>query len=129
MVEESKRILNILKENNKPVWVFAVLKMDEFIDKWSFIISAPWINDSNENTQYEAVLNIIKQNIADEKLSSIARIVFLDKEDHLIEELLKRKSGDQIKDEKMNGNIIHEGLVVESNPNLTWEENKQDSLL
>ena len=124
MVEDFKKILDILKEKNKPVWLFACLKMDEFIDKWSLVISAPWINESNKDAEFENTLNIVKQNMGNELISSIARIVLLDKDDHLIQELLKKSSGDEIKDEKVNGNIIHSGFIVEANPNLEWKENK-----
>ena len=127
MVANFKKILDILKAGNKSFWLFACLKMDDLVDKWSLIISAPWINEGNENDEYKNILNIIKSNITDEELSSIARIVILQKDDHLIQELLKKPSGTEIKDEKVNGNIIHYGFVIESNPDLVWSEN--DTLL
>ena len=116
--------MDILKAKNKPVWLFACLKMDEFIDKWSLIISAPWINESNKDAEFEGILNVVKQTLNSEQLSLIARIVLLDKDDHLIQELLKKNSGDEIREEKVNGNIIHSGFIVEANPNLTWTENR-----
>ena len=124
MVEKLKTILNILNKNNKAVWLFAFLKIDEFIDKWSLVISAPWVNDSNRNTEFQYMLNIVRENMSPEELSSIGRIVFLSKDDHLIKELLKKKSGDEIKEEKVNGNIIHEGQIIESNDGLVWQENR-----
>ena len=124
MVEEFKKILSVLEKQEKPVWLFASLKMDKFVDKWSLVISAPWINENNRNDEFENVFNIIKNNMAEEKLSSIARIVFLPKDDRLIEELLKKQSGEKINEEKINGNIIHNGSIIESNANLQWEENK-----
>ncbi|MEK7663872.1 MAG: hypothetical protein AAB340_00255 [Patescibacteria group bacterium] len=124
MVEKLKKILDILNKNNKAVWLFAFLKIDEFIDKWSLVISAPWVNDSNRNTEFQYMLGIVKENMNPEELSSIGRIVFLSKDDHLIKELLKKKSGDEIKEEKINGNIIHEGQILESNAGLVWQENQ-----
>jgi len=123
MVEDFKKVLDVLKERGKPVWIFAFLKMDEFLDKWSLVISAPWINESNKNSEFEGVLDIVKKNISNEKLSSIARIVLLDKDDHLIQELLKKNSGDEIRDEKINGNTVHYGYIIESNPNLELQVN------
>jgi hypothetical protein len=124
MVEDLKKILSILKENSKPVWLFASLKMDEFVDKWSLIISAPWINNNNENEEYKNVLDIIKKNLDSEKLSSIARVVFLSKDDHLIQELLKKDKNTEIKNEKINGNVIHFGFIIESDSDLQWKENR-----
>jgi hypothetical protein len=124
MVENFKKILDTLKADNRPVWLFAYLKMDDLIDKWSLIISAPWINANNENDEYKNILNIVKSCITDEESSSIARVVILPKDDHLIEELLKKEPTAEIKDEKINGNIIHSGFIVESNPDLVTIENK-----
>jgi len=123
MVEEFTKILNILTKQNKPVWLFACLKMDEFVDKWSLIFSAPWITEENGRTELLEILEITKKNLNDENLSSIARIVFMSKDEHLIEELLKKNSGEEINDERINGNIIHEGYIIESNPNLIWNQN------
>ncbi|MDD4411791.1 MAG: hypothetical protein PHO58_04775 [Bacilli bacterium] len=124
MVEEFKKILNTLKEQDRPVWLFASLKMDEFIDGWSLVFSAPWIDQIDRDLELKNTLEIVKNNIPDEKLSSISRIVFMSKEDHLVEELLKKSSGEEIKGEKVNGNIIHEGYIIEANPDLVWERNK-----
>jgi hypothetical protein len=122
--EELKKILDILNENNKSVWLFASLKMDEFVDKWSLVFSAPWINELNKSEEFKNIIDILKKNIADDKLSSIARIVFLPKTDHLVEELLKKATGYEFKEEKVNGNIIHCGVIIESNAGLQWVENK-----
>lgn len=122
--EELKKVLNILNENDKSVWLFASLKMDEFVDKWSLVFSAPWINELNKSEEFKNIIDILKENIADDKLSSIARIVFLPKTDHLVEELLKKTTGYEFKEEKVNGNIIHCGVVIESNAGLQWAENK-----
>ena len=42
----------------------------------------------------------------------------------LVSPLLKKKSGDEIKEEKINGNIIHEGQIIEANAGLVWQENQ-----
>lgn len=122
MVDNFKKILDALVGEKKYVWLFAYLKMDDLMDKWSIVISAPWINDENEDSEYKKIIEIIKKNLNEEELSSIARVVFLPKDDHLIDELLKKPAGTEIKDAKVNGNIIHEGFIVESNPNLDLKQ-------
>jgi len=124
MVEELKKICQILKERGRPVWLFASLKMDE-LSEWSLVISAPWLNESNRGKEFENILNLLKENMTDDKLSSIARISFLAKDDRLVEELLRKKPDDKIEEEKVNGNIIHEGFIIESNSDLPSAQNKQ----
>lgn len=123
MVENLKKVLSALNQQHKEVWLFAVLKMDEFVDSWSIIISAPWITGQNRDTEFTGLIGILRENLTKEELSSIVRIVFLSKTDHLIEELLKKNSGVVLKDEAVNGNKIHEGYVIESNAGLVWQPN------
>ncbi len=119
MVEKLKTILEKFKTDQKQVWLFAFLKMDEVIDKWSLVISAPWINESNRNDQFEYILKTLRENLDQSDLLSIARVAILMKTDHLAEELLMKKSGDIIHDEQINGNMIHEGHIIESNSSLS----------
>ncbi|MBI3046466.1 MAG: hypothetical protein HYY86_02965 [Candidatus Harrisonbacteria bacterium] len=112
-----------MKSDGKPVWLFAFLKMDEIIDKWSLVISAPWINEQNRDQEFEYIINLLKENLNGEELSSIARISVLAKDSHLSQELMKKKTGDLIKEEQINGNIIHEGQILESSVEAQWPSN------
>jgi len=123
MVDKLKEILKTMKLEGNPVWLFAFLKMDEIVDKWSLIISAPWVNEENREEKFKYIINLLKSNLNEEELSSIARIVVLSKDSYLSQELLKKKSGDLIKDEKINGNIVHDGQVIESNSDAQWPVN------
>jgi hypothetical protein len=122
MVEKLKKVIEELEISNKPFWMFAVLKMDEMVDKWSIIISAPWINDENRHTQFNLILDLLKKYLDEKELYSIGRISLLPREGHLIEELLKMNSGDIISNSPINGNTIHEGQVIISHSDLTWTE-------
>jgi hypothetical protein len=113
-----KKIIDILEESNKPVWLFANLKMDEFIDKWSIIISAPWITPKNEDESFEYLLGLLKENLNEKELSSIARVGLMGKDEHLVEELLFRDSLEPLKDTPINGNRIHEGYIIACNPEI-----------
>ena len=123
MVENLKKVLSILNQQHKEVWLFAVLKMDEFVDSWSVIVSAPWVNEQNRDSEFTGLIGLLRDSLTKEELSSVVRIVFLGKNDHLIQELLKKKTGDIIKDEPINGNKIHEGYIIESNDSLIWQPN------
>ena len=121
MVEKLKKVLSKLGEQHKEVWLFALLKMDEFVDKWSIIISAPWSTEENRDIEFQEIIVLLNNELSEEELYSIARIVFLKKDDHLIQELMKRSSGTELKSEPINGNAVHEGYIIESNPNLVWQ--------
>jgi hypothetical protein len=118
MVENIKKILLKLNDQQKPVWLLALLKMDELVDRWSLIISAPWANEQNRDKEFGNILALLKETLTNEESSSIARVNFMNKEDHLIEQLLKKNTGDVIKSETVNGNTVHEGYIIESNPSL-----------
>src|SRR3989344_6575833 len=114
MVEKLKKVLSKLGEQHKEVWLFALLKMDEFVDKWSIIISAPWSTEENRDIEFQEIIVLLNNELSEEELYSIARIVFLKKDDHLIQELMKRSSGTELKSEPINGNAVHEGYIIES---------------
>uniref|UniRef100_A0A6H1ZPV7 Uncharacterized protein n=1 Tax=viral metagenome TaxID=1070528 RepID=A0A6H1ZPV7_9ZZZZ len=125
MVEKMNKVLEKLDAQGKQVWLFAILKMDELVDKWSLIFSAPWDNVQNRDLEFKNILSLVKEELDKEELYSIARVAFLKKEDHLVQELLKKNSGDKIDNETINGNIIHEGYVIASNADLNQKEDKQ----
>ena len=118
MVDKLREIIDELNKDNKPVWLFACLKMDEFIDKWTLVISAPWVTESNRSEEFEKMIVLLKQKLDRQELFSIARLAFMPKDAHLVQELLKKRSGDIIRDEQLNGNKVHEGRVIESNQEL-----------
>jgi hypothetical protein len=121
MVEKLKKVLAELNLNHKQLWLFAMLKMDEIVDKWSLIVSAPWISDDSRSNDFEYIIGLLKKELTGEELSTIARLVLLDKDDHLVEELLKKNTGDSVKEEAVNGNVVHDGIIIESNKDLVWQ--------
>ncbi len=112
-----KKIVEDLKTEDKPVWIFAILKMDEYIDKWSVAVSAPWA-DENDDEAFNKIFEMLKLNLSDDERASIARVGILRKDEHLIEELLKKTTDASLENTKINGNFVYEGYVVESNPGL-----------
>jgi len=119
MVDKLQLVLNKFKQDGKPVWLFAVLKMDEITDRWSLVVSAPWLDNGDSFKQeYEYLIQVLKEFLTDEELFSLARVSAVSKADHLVEELLKKQTGTSITEEKINGNIVHEGNIIESNSNL-----------
>jgi hypothetical protein len=115
MVEKFKNILNMVIKNKGAVTLFAILKMDDLTDKWSIVITAPWINDKNHNETFEYLRDLIVKELSLEESASIARIGIFPRYEHVVEALLKYKEGSVIQtDEKINGNIVHEAYILAS---------------
>lgn len=107
----------IEKSGNKPVVLFAVLKMDELVDRWSVVLSADWIKSENNKQAFNDLIQILQDELETNELNEIARIVFYNRNEHLIELMLKQfKEGQHIdEDAKVNGNVIHEGYIIALN--------------
>ncbi|MCX6782348.1 MAG: hypothetical protein NTW66_04520 [Candidatus Magasanikbacteria bacterium] len=113
-----KKLQSILvdfeKAQKNSVNVLAIMKMDELIDKWSIILSASWVNEKNSGDIFTSFLALMKKYFTDEELNTIARVGILPIDEHLIVGLLDIGSGAEIKDRKINGNMIYEGYVISS---------------
>ena len=120
MVDKFKKILEDLVRGHGPVFLFAILQMDEFIDKWSVIVSVPWIRDrAAYEATFEEIRNALVSNLSAEELRTIARIGIYDRNEHLIDELIKLGTGKEIKeDQKINGNTVYKGFILEANSQL-----------
>lgn len=107
-----------MKREKGDITLFALLKMDELTDKWSIVLCASWVNDETRAGEAFAYLrNIILEQITQDESASIARIGIFSKDEHLIKALLNYRTGAVIQnDEKINGNIVHEGYILEANP-------------
>ena len=49
MVEKFRQILVKILNEKGDINLFAILKMDEFTDRWTVLLSAPWIVESSLN--------------------------------------------------------------------------------
>jgi hypothetical protein len=115
----------ITNGNNRPVVLFAALKMDELIDKWSILLSIEWTDDADRKKIFTDLIAAMQQHLTAEELSEIARIVFYKPDEHLVELFFSQfREGQYIKDDaRVNGNVIHEGYIIilrkpsESDPN------------
>lgn len=119
MVEKFKTILSKIQTDKGDVSLFGVLKMDELLDKWTVLLSAPWSTEATKKEDFEYVRNLIKNTLTSEEFSNVARLGILSKDAHLIELLLKYQSDTEITNEtKLNGNVVHQGYILVSNSNL-----------
>lgn len=118
MVEKFKQLITKITQEKGEVYLFAVLKMDEFTDKWSIIISAPWIQQDTFKESYLYLRDAINNSFTADERATIARLGIFPKTEHIVEELLKYKEGANINGEQINGNFIHVGHLLASNSDI-----------
>lgn len=114
-ITQLKQSLEDLEQSRGEVALFALLKMDELTEKWTAIISAPWVADTTFADVYKEFRESLINRIGSE-MSTIARIGIFDVSDHLSELILDRyTSGAYISDDQqINGNLVHEGYIIKS---------------
>lgn len=116
MVDKFNSILNKIIEERGIVTIFALLKMDEFADKWTVVFSAPWSTPMSASADFDYIRRLIIGTLDEEERATIARIGIFAANESLIQMLLQLKTGTVIsEDTKLNGNIIHAGYILASN--------------
>lgn len=123
-INNLEKVIQRLKNDGKSMWLFTVFKMDEVLDKWSIIISAPWLTEENRIEMFNYIVGVLREYLSEKDLSSIARLGLLQKSDHLVSELLERNSKEDLKETQVNGNMIHEGHILVCDPDLEDEISK-----
>jgi hypothetical protein len=118
-IDRFKSILEALTQSRGDVSVFALLKMDDVTDKWTVILSAPWINNKDRSDIFFELRDLMIKTLQEDELSLIARFGIFTPSEHLIELLLENfKPGDYIaQDRQINGNLIHEGYILAADRN------------
>jgi hypothetical protein len=115
MVDKFKKILSQMVKDKGSVTFFALIRIDDFVDKWSVVLCAPWATEKNHDEIFRYVLDLIKANLEVGELNTVARISIFSKDEHLIHELLQFKAGTVIENQKINGNHVHQAQILESN--------------
>lgn len=116
MVEKLKQILNKIVQEKGEVTVFAFLKTDDLIDKWSIIFSASWATNIDESFEY--IKRLLDRDLTPDEKLTIARIGIFSKNEQIIQSLLQFNSDTKITEAtKINGFTVQEGYVLKSNRN------------
>ena len=121
MMIKFQKIYKELKKEKGSFFLFMILKMDEFTNKWSIVVSAPWISVKNQKESFNYIADKITAHFTKEEISTIARLGIFQSNEHLVRlmtESLRVKGGAPIKLEntKVNGFQIHEAYIFESVP-------------
>ena len=115
MVDKFKTILSKIIQEKGPVTFFGVMRMDDLVDKWSVVLCAPWATETNHDAIFRYVLELMRVDMQSNELNSIARISIFSKNEHLIQLLLQFKKDAVVENQKINGNLIHQAYILESN--------------
>ena len=113
MVDKFKTILAELEKDDK-VLLFVVLKMDDFVDKWSVVICADKLKPG-DGESFQKVFKIFDKILIAEEKTQIARIGIFYKNDYVPQLFSKFRTGDEIKEKtKINGFEVYEGYILKS---------------
>ncbi len=119
MVEKFREILKEIIEQKGQVTFFAIMKMDDFFDKWSVFVSAPWATEENRTETFEFLRGLMMEKLTAEERATIARIGIYPKADYVTQVFLQFSTNTVIKeDTKLNGFLVHEAYVLASNQNI-----------
>jgi hypothetical protein len=115
MVDKFETILQKIEQARGAVSLFALLKMDEFVDKWTVILSAPWTIPENRDAIFEEVRNLIITDLNTDELNEVSRLAIYGIEEHIVDELLNYQSSARINEPtKINGNMVHQAIIIKS---------------
>lgn len=119
IITKFQSIYSNIKEEKGNLYLFMILKMDELVDKWSIVVSAPWLTNENQAEVFNYLLTKIRQTLNQEEGSSIARLGTFQPNEHLVRlvnQSIRVEGGSPIKLEntKINGYLIHEAYIFES---------------
>lgn len=119
MVDKLRQLLAEVEKKRGKVTLFSILKMDEFTDKWTVLLAASWVNETNRNEIFNEIVAFMKGVLTPEEQSSIARIGIFTADDHSIQPFLQYQTNTYIKeDTKINGYMVHEAHIIETNPSI-----------
>lgn len=119
ITKKFQQIYSSLKQEKGDFYVFMILKVDEYIDKWSIVVSAPWITKANQGESFNLIVGKIKENLTIEESSTIARLGIFQPDEHFIKLVNESISVDtntpvKLAGTKLNGYFVHEAYVFES---------------
>lgn len=118
LVEKFNKIFQQITKEKGEVYLFMLVKMDDFSDKWSVVISAPWIGLTQKNKSFDYIRLLMRSTLTQEELLNIARIGIFGPESplvRLITSAIRSESGtNRLQNTKFNGFLIHDAYIFRS---------------
>lgn len=119
VIEKFKIIYSEIEKEKGNTYLFMIIKMDEFIDKWSVFISASWIKAEDLQATSRYIVDKIRKKLTQEEGSLIARIGVLTPDERFVKLITSTaKVADdspiRLKDTIINGYKIHDTWIYRS---------------
>lgn len=117
LLDKLRTVCSSLESSRGAVNLFAIFKMDELTDKWTVVVSAPWVSEAS--FVFEAAFSELRTLLIEalgEEMGSIARIGFYTLDNHFTSLVMQKFTTDRAISEaqQINGNLVHEGYVVKA---------------
>lgn len=118
LVEKFNNIFQQITTGKGELYLFMIVKMDDLSDKWSVVISAPWIDLNQKNETFNYIRGLMKSRLTQEELLSVARIGVFEPMSPLVRLItgtIRSEGGtNRFQDTKIDGFLIHDAYIFRS---------------
>lgn len=118
LVEKFNSIFQKIATEKGELYLFMIVKMDDLSDKWSVVISAPWIDLNRKNETFDYLRGLARNRLNQEELLSVARIGIFEPTSplvRLITSTIRSEGGaNRLQNTKINGFSIHDAYIFRS---------------
>ncbi len=83
ILEKLKQIIQSLEDKHGPILIFALFLREDPLEKWDIVVAASWLSASDMNS-YKIIASKIQETLNSVELIELARIVILDRDDHVL---------------------------------------------
>jgi hypothetical protein len=119
IIDKFQVLYSEIKKEKGSFYLFVVLKINEYADKWSVVVSAPWMSGQNQKDNFNYIAQKITSILSKEEISTIARVGLFRSDEHLVDLFTKTIQVEgtgavHLENTKINGYQIHDAYVFES---------------
>lgn len=83
ILDKLKSVVQALEKDHQPILLFALFLIEDSLQKWDIVISAPWLS-SDEKNAYKIVVSEIQANLSPSELVQFSRVVILNDSDPVV---------------------------------------------
>ena len=117
-IKKFQKILRTLIRNKGNIYLFMIIKLDKVSEKWSIILSAPWVNFEEKSKHFKYLTNLLRKNLNAEESAMISRLGFYKEESPLVQLITKmirlRNGAMRLKNTQFNGLTINDAYIFHS---------------
>ncbi len=87
MVENIKKLIQKVKAEQDDITLFMLWRDAPELDKWSIVISAPWIDKIGQKAALDYWITLLRKTLSNEELSTVSRVGFLKSNDRFVQSI------------------------------------------